>query len=145
MVMTMRCEGYVVIPSDITHRGCPNCEVKDFFEYTDPRSPCIVTNPPFSRVNWRDGRAGWIRHALGMLDIEYMALLLPWSWPAAAGLGPTWEQYPPAIVYLMRWRLDFTNQGAPPSSHAWFVYDRGHRGETILRMLDREPRPEKLL
>jgi hypothetical protein len=134
-----------VVFSDIADRGYPHVRVQSFFDYRAPPALAIVTNPPFSEVNWRDGKGRWITHALDVLDIEYMALLLPWTWPAAAGLGEIWEKHPPAIVYLMRWRIDWTEQGAPPSSHAWFIYDRGHRGETILRMLDREPKQGKLL
>jgi hypothetical protein len=37
----------------------------------------------------------------------------------------------------MRWKIDFTGQGAPPMLNAWFVWDRQHQGETFLRMLDR--------
>jgi len=137
--------GHNIIASDITDRFWPGIRVKDFLDYTEPLSNCIITNPPYSLVNWRDGRACWIRHALGVLDVEYMALLLPWSWPAAAGLGPTWEQYPPAVVYLMTWKLDFTNQGAPPSNHCWVVWDRGHRGETIMRRLDKREKQGRML
>jgi hypothetical protein len=37
----------------------------------------------------------------------------------------------------MRWRIDFTNQGASPIQHAWFVWDKKYQGETLLRMLDK--------
>ena len=111
----------------------------DFFSYQEP--PCgvraIVTNPPFNKVNWRDGRGAWIEHAMGKLGLEYMALLLSWSWPGAGGLAPIWAKHPPARVYLMRWKIDFTGQGAPPMLNGWFIWDRGWRGETVLRMMDR--------
>jgi hypothetical protein len=136
---------HVVIPSDIADRGCPGVKVQSFFDFSVAPARAIVTNPPFSLVNWRDGKARWISHALHVLDIEYMALLLPWTWPAAAGLGTLWRYHPPAVVYLLRWKVDFTGQGAPPQNNAWFCWDRGHRGETILRMLDREVKQGKLL
>ena len=66
-----------------------------------------------------------------------MALLLSWSWPGAGGLAPLWAAHPPARVYLMRWKIDFTGQGAPPMLNGWFVWDRAWRGETVLRMMDR--------
>jgi hypothetical protein len=97
----------------------------------------IVTNPPFAECNWRDGRGRWIFHALDTLGIEYMALLFNWSWPGAGGHSRLWRLHPPARVYLMRWKIDFTGQGAPPMLNGWFVWDRAHRGETVLRMLDR--------
>jgi hypothetical protein len=76
-----------------------------------------------------------------VLEIEYMALLLNWSWPGAGGLAPFWAKHPPARVYLMRWKIDFTGQGAPPMLNCWCVWDRAARaarGETLLRMLDRK-------
>ena len=136
---------HMVVASDIADRGCPHVRVQSFFDYATPPARAIVTNPPYSLVNWRDGGGRWITYALADLGVEYMALLLPWTWPAAQGLGLIWEVYPPSVVYLLRWRVDFTQQGAPPSSHAWFCWDAGHRGETILRMLDREPQQGKLL
>ena len=110
-----------------------------------PPARAIVTNPPFSLVNWRDGKARWINHALGMLDVEYMALLLPWTWAAASGLKRTWAFYPPAFVYLLTWKVDFTGQGAPPQNNCWMIWDRGHRGETLFRRLDRTESEEELL
>ncbi|MBA3576209.1 MAG: hypothetical protein H0W39_01135 [Sphingomonas sp.] len=38
----------------------------------------------------------------------------------------------------MRWKIDFTGQGAPPMLNGWFVWDKKHKGETVLRMLDRK-------
>ena len=72
-----------------------------------------------------------------MLGLEYVALLLSWAWPAAAGLVGVWQDMPPARVYLMRWKIDFTGQGAPPMLNAWFIWDAKWKGETVLRMLDR--------
>ncbi len=43
-----------------------------------------------------------------------------------------------ARTYLMRWKIDFTGQGAPPMLNGWFVWDKKHKGETVLRMLDRK-------
>lgn len=55
----------------------------------------------------------------------------------AGGHAELWSRLPPARVYLMRWKIDFTGQGAPPMLNAWFCWDRKWRGETVLRMLDR--------
>lgn len=140
MVKDIRALDYDVFASDITDRGCKGVEVKSFFDYDEPPGDIIITNPPFSLVNWRDGKARWITHAMAPehLNVEYMALLLPWTWLGAAGLAPTLKRYPIACIYLLTWKLDFTGQGAPPQLNAWFVWDRHHRGETLLRRLDRK-------
>lgn len=137
MVREMQALGLHVFGSDLIDRGC-GAVIRDFYDFTSPAADAIVTNPPFDQCGWGNGKARWLYHALETLDVEYMALLLNWSWPGAGGLAPFWAKYPPARVYLMRWKIDFTGQGAPPMLNAWFVWDKQHRGETILRMLDRK-------
>lgn len=138
MVRVFEKFGYRVFASDIVDRGC-GAEIKSFFDYQRPPKArvALVTNPPFSECNARDGKGRWIWHALDTLDLEYMALLLPWPWPGAAGHAKLWQTHPPARVYLMRWKLDFTGEGAPPMLTGWFVWDRTWQGETVLRMMDR--------
>lgn len=126
----------MVYASDLIDRGC-GAEIRDFYDYHEAPLKAIVTNPPFQECNSRDGKGRWIWHALDALGVEYMALLMNWSWPGAGGLSDLWRRHPPARVYLMRWKIDFTGQGAPPMLNAWFVWDRKHEGETVLRMLDR--------
>lgn len=121
-----------VVASDLVDRGC-GAEVRDFYAYAAPPAPAIVTNPPFAECN--SGR--WITHALEALGVEFMALLLPFNWPGAAARAGLWARWPPARVWLMRWRIDFTGAGAPPMLNAWFVWDRAAAGETRLLMLDR--------
>ena len=137
LVRELKSAGLDVFASDIVDRGC-GAVIRDFYEFTSAPVNAIVTNPPFQECNWRDGKGRWIQHALETLNIEYMALLLSWSWPGAGGHGPLWAAHPPARVYLMRWKIDFTGQGAPPMLNGWFVWDKVWKGETVLRMLDRK-------
>jgi hypothetical protein len=138
MVREMRDVGLFVLASDIVDRGC-NASIIDFYSSKNPNlDVAIVTNPPFSECGWGNGKARWLKHALDTLKVEYMALLMNWSWPGAGGLAPFYAAHPPARVYLMRWKIDFTGQGAPPMLNAWFVWDKAWQGETVLRMLDRK-------
>lgn len=140
MVREMQTLGFDVFASDLIDRGC-NAHIGSFYDYTRksmPRHAALVTNPPFAECGWGNGKARWLYHALDTLGVEYMALLMNWSFPGAGGLAPFWAKYPPARVYLMRWKIDFTGQGAPPMLNGWFVWDRQHKGETVLRMLDRK-------
>jgi len=136
MVREMESLGLKVQQSDMVDRGC-GAMIASFYDFTSgPKA--IVTNPPFGECGWGNGKARWLKHALDTLDVDYMALLMNWGWPGAGGLGPFYAQHPPARVYLMRWKIDFTGQGAPPMLNAWFVWDRKWQGETVLRMLDRK-------
>lgn len=137
MVREMRALGLCVVASDMIDRGC-GAEVRSFYDWSFPAAGAIVTNPPFAECGWGNGKARWLKHALGGLHVDYMALLLNWTWPGAGGLAPFWAEFPASRVYLMRWKIDFTGQGAPPMLNGWFVWDRQHRGETVLRMLDRK-------
>ena len=145
MVRELRTVGLNVYASDLIDRGC-DAEIKDFYDYSTPPSKAIFTNPPFIDCGWGTpaihslgkGKARWLFHALDSLEVEYMALLLNWSWPGAGGLDVFWAKFPPARVYLMRWKVDFTGQGAPPMLNGWFVWDRQHKGGTELLMLDRK-------
>jgi len=134
MMLPMQTMGLQVLASDMVDRGC-GAEIRSFYDYQIPRANAIVTNPPFAECN-KD--PGWVRHALETLGVEYMALLLPLNWTGASGRAALWGQHAPARVYIMRWRIDFTGQGAPPMLNGWFVWDKQWKGETVLRMLDRK-------
>ena len=137
MVREMESVGLTVRASDLVDRGC-DADIRSFYDFPSAPARAIVTNPPFAECGWGNGKARWLKHALEGLGVEYMALLMNWGWPGAGGLGPFYAAHPPARVYLMRWKIDFTGQGAPPMLNAWFVWDKAWHGETALRMLDRK-------
>ena len=137
MVREIEAMGHKVDASDLIDRGC-HAKIKSFYDFDvlDAPSIAIVTNPPFKDC---DGESRWLWHALDTLRVEYMALLLPWKWPCAAGKASIWTAHPPARVYLMRWRIDWTGAGANPSNDAWYVWDgKTQIGDTRLLMLDRK-------
>ena len=136
LVREIEAVGLKVIGSDLVDRGA-GFQIKNFYDFKTAPSKCSVQNPPFAECGWGNGRARWLKHALETLDLDYMALLMNWGWPGAGGLAPFWAAHPPARVYLMRWKINFTGQGAPPMLNAWFVWDKSHEGETVLLTLDR--------
>lgn len=136
MVEEMRAVGLNVFASDLIDRGA-GAEIRDYYNFDVAPARASMTNPPFHECGWGNGRARWLKHSLDVLDLDYLALLLNWNWPCAGGLAPFWAKHPPARVYPLRWKIDFTNQGAPPNQHAWFVWDKAWDGETVMRMLDR--------
>ncbi len=133
MVHEIRKAGYHTHASDLVDRGC-GAQIQSFYDFAAAPSCQAITNPPFQECN----TGAWIRHALEVLDLDYMALLLPLGWPGAESRAALWAKHKPARVYLMRWRIDFTGAGAPPMLNAWFVWDRRNgAGETHLHMLSR--------
>ena len=133
----LRAHGFQTIDSDLIDRGC-GAEIKSFYDFEEAPARAMLENPPFAECGWGNGKARWLYHALETLDMEYMGLLMNWGFPGAGGLTPFWAKFPPARVYLMRWKIDFTGQGAPPMLNGWFIWDKKHKGETVLRMLDRK-------
>lgn len=133
LLREMQAAGFAVIASDLVDRGC-GATIRSFYDFTEAPSGVIVTNPP-----WGDALR-WITHARAMAGASYLALLLPFKFPGAATtVGPVWDVDPPARVYLMRWRIDWTGMGGNPSNDAWFVWDgQTAPGETRLLMLDRK-------
>lgn len=143
MTREIAAAGHAVLGTDIVQRGAAEFEL-DFFDVFDAPARAIVTNPPYNRINWRDGRGQWVWHAMETLDIEYMALLLSWDWPGASGHGPLLRRWPISRAYLCRWKIDFTGEGSPPMRNFWAVWDRQWHGETVIRYLDRPKPPRKV-
>lgn len=144
LVREIRAMGMPCCASDLVDRGCPDSWTADFYSCLRSRGGAIITNPPFSEINARDGHGRWLRHTLAMPGWDYLALLLSWDWPAARanGLGNLLDDQPFSWCYLMRWKLDFTGEGSPPQRNAWFVWDRRDprgkgRADPGFRWLDR--------
>jgi hypothetical protein len=139
MAQELIAAGWDVHCSDLIDRGC-DAEIKSFYDYSTAPKRAMFTNPPFNECN----TGAWIRHALEVLSLDYMALLLPLNWPGAQSRAGLWSRHAPARIYLMRWRIDFTGAGAPPMLNAWFVWDgKTDPEDTRFLMLDRadaEPR-----
>ncbi len=137
MVREIAAFGLPVVASDLIDRGCPQAEIRSFYDFSTTMAPAIVTNPPYCEINARDGNGRWLIHSLS-LGAQYVAFFLNWDWPAALGLKPILSRNPISRVYVCRWKVDFTGKGSPPQRNAWFIWDRAWRGETALRFLDRK-------
>lgn len=138
-VRPLREFGLDVFASDLVDRGC-GAWISSFYDFIHPMPEwAIVTNPPFQETNWRDAKGRWLYHALDTLKVPYMALLLPITAFAAGGFADFWDRHAPARVYLMRWKIDFTGEGAPSANHCWYVWD-GYTdpADTRLLMMDRK-------
>jgi hypothetical protein len=69
-------------------------------------------------------RRGVSSHAAS-LDIEYVAFLHKAHWLNAAVRGVMVESvWCPTRCYLLQWRPDFKNQGAPTMDCNWYVFER---------------------
>jgi hypothetical protein len=126
MVREMLGFGLNVYASDLIDRGC-EAEIRDFYSYTKSTRPAraAMSNPPFAECNWRDGQARWLYHALETLELDYLACLLPLSWPGPDNLRTFLDRHTPSRSYLVCWKIDFTGEGSPPTYHEWYVWQKG--------------------
>ena len=148
LVRPIREAGIPCCASDLVDRGCPDSWQADYFTCLKSRARAIITNPPYSLINARDGHGRWLRHTLDMPGWDYLALLLSWDWPAARanGLGELLEANPFSYCYLLRWKLDFTGEGSPPQRNAWFVWRRGWAETPMaIRFMDRADNRQAVL
>ena len=128
--------GHPVICSDLVDRGC-GAITRSFYAFRRAPAPRIITNPPYDECNAAQGKGRWIWHAMRDLAVDYMALLLAWNWPSAAGHADLWRAHPPARIYLLRWRIDWNGKGAPPMLNAWFVFEKGAIAPPVVIPLDK--------
>lgn len=141
MVRVIRDTGLRCIASDIVDRGCPDVELRSYYDYSQAPARVIITNPPYGEISAGGGHGRWLRHAVNLPGWDYMALLLSWEWPAGKtnGLGGLLEQHAFSYCYLCRWKIDFTGQGRPAQRNAWFIWDKSWTNpESGFRFLDRD-------
>lgn len=134
IVRVLTREGYQVIASDL-HDHCGEYHSGpefDFLRAPVARASTIVTNPPFNSALDFIVKA----HALG---VQRMALLLKadfWSAKRHSGIFALW---PPALILVLTWRLDFTGAGAPHTNCLWCLWDADKHYEMPFFALLHEP------
>lgn len=134
-------KGYKVFSSDKVDRGYGHKE--DFFFCPGPYNACnIITNPPYNFAE------EFVRHAIDIVsEGAIVAMLLRLLFLEGKTRSILFEQFPPRRIGIFSFRLtcakngDFSgaNQGA--QAYAWFIWQKGFKGETQLRWI-REPQNE---
>lgn len=125
--------GYTVRSTDLIDRGYGTPGV-DFLQQKD-RCRNLVTNPPFKLA------LPFMKHALAVTDRK-VALLGRLAWLEGQRRRALYEAHPPARVWVFSRRLtmlrggwDGGKGGGSMTAFAWFVWDRDHRGATVLGWL----------
>jgi hypothetical protein len=135
--------GITATGSDIVRR-CGFGEVADFFTDTTIRDN-VVSNVPFRHAE------PFLRHALAHTHRK-VALILPISFLESQCRDDLYERFPPARVWIFsrrpsmppgvmdgecdRWGAVIQREGkGGMTPYAWFVWERGDRGETVMKRL----------
>lgn len=128
--------------SDLVDRGYNNTKVFDFLthNFMGTKIHNIITNPPFSLAK------EFLEKSMEI--IEYggkVALFLKIQFLEGEKRKEMFEKYPPKYIYVFRKRMATFNNGqevdengkkwATTMCHAWFVWEKGFKGEPIVRWL----------
>ena len=131
--------GYNVISWDIVQRDYPLDKVQDFLLVKElPKGYSILTNPPFKLAS------DFVLHSLDLLEDGQQAIffLKIQFLESQKRYKEIFSKYPPKYIYVFSERClcamngEFEINGKRQSSavcYAWYVFEKGFKGETILR------------
>lgn len=144
IVSCCRERGIAAVGSDIVDRGFRGVVVQDFFRRT-AKVDAIICNPPYGLAQ------RFVEHGLRLAPKVVMLLRLVFM--EGQGRRDFFDRMPPARVFVTARRASipagvsngpYDRHGAvvqPGGSggsvvFAWFVWEHGHRGDTVLRRLE---------
>ena len=128
---TLAASGHIVRRSDIVSRG-RDIEELDFLKYDgEIWDGAIVTNPPYSCAT------EIIRKALSVVnDGSKVAMWLRILYLESKERQRLFAEHPPRRVWISSSRIECGRNGVfakgSPQGYAWFVWEKGYSGSTIL-------------
>lgn len=139
MAEVLKAHGYEVESSDLREDLGYGVGGKDFLKRTE-RAVNIVTNPPYG---W-DGKnlhLKFVAHALNLAERK-VAMLLPLHFLETPKRAKFLAASHLKAMYLFAYRVYITREGftgvpASMTAYAWFVWERGHKAEPVIRWLHR--------
>ena len=126
--------GYRVRSSDIVNRGYGD-EIADFLASDNIQwHGDIVTNPPYKYAN------AFVEKALQIVqEGSKVAMFLKLTFLEGKARKELFRKYPPKTVYVASSRIkcasngDFNIGGSSVTAYAWFVWQKGYKGDTIIK------------
>jgi len=127
--------GYEVYSTDIIDRGYGD-KIMDFLGIDNclEVNMNIITNPPYRYAN------DFILKAISIMSNgNKLALFLPIRYLEGKARKETFRKFPPKTVHISSSRLacamngKFDEMKGSAVSYAWFVWEKGYKGETILK------------
>lgn len=139
--------GYDVKSSDLIDRGYPGAELIDFLVTTsdtykaDPRD--IITNPPYKYAK------EFVEKSLELSsDGTKIAMFLKLQFLEGQSRKELFTTNPPKVVYVSSSRLGCAKNGefrvgkdgefviASAVAYAWFVWEKGFKGDTVIKWIN---------
>lgn len=129
----LEAHGYNVRSTDLVYRGCGEGGV-DFLSSEEIFPGDIITNPPYKFAK------EFVERALASVtDGHKVAMFLRLQFLEGKSRRLLFDKYPPKTVYVASSRIscamggDFKQYGKGAQAHAWFVWEKGYQGETVIK------------
>ncbi len=122
--------------TDLINRGYG--DVEDFLLNTDPyHNGDIVTNPPYKYAQ------EFVEHSLNKVDEgRKVCMFLKVLFLETQKRKSLFIKYPPKTIYISSSRIncarngDFVTYDSSAIAYAWFVWEKGYRGDTIIKWIN---------
>lgn len=131
--------GYEVFSTDLIDRGSPNQHmVKSFFDFNSSYDGDILTNPPYKLA------VEFVNHSLKLVkEGSYVIMFLKIQFlESQKRYDSLFANNPPKYVYVFSNRVNTARNGefekynaAPALCYAWFIWEKGYKGEPVIRWL----------
>lgn len=130
--------GYEVISTDLVYRGYGNPKPIDFLkDTTENFDGDIITNPPYKYA------IEFCKKALEVVKPGHkVAMFLKLLFLESKSRKQLFLNSPPKTVYVSSSRLacamngDFTKYNAKAIAYAWFVWEKGFTGNTVIKWVN---------
>ena len=128
--------GYNVRNSDLIKR-VDEIEQLDFLQSNEKWHGDIITNPPYKYAQ------EFIEKSIDLIeDGNKVAMLLRLQFLEGKRRKELFKKYPPKYVYVFSGRIncakngDFITYNSSALSYAWFVWEKGYKGETTIKWIN---------
>lgn len=137
LVNVLKRYGHKVFCSDIIDRGCEGTEIMNFLTAGCKWYGDILTNPPYKHAK------EFVLKALNSIDNGHKVIffLKCQFLEGQDRFKSIFKDYPPKYVYVHSARQktakggDLSRTKSPTQCYCWFVWQKGFKGETILRWI----------
>lgn len=132
--------GKKVLSTDLIDRGYGDTGVDFLGDYLINRGSYfegdIITNPPYKIA------LEFLNKALQVVEVgSKIAFFLKIQFLEGQKRGEFFKRFPPKVIYVYSRRIscamngDFEKYNAAAMCHAWFVWEKGFKGEPVIRWI----------
>lgn len=138
MAQVLENNGYEVIATDLIYRDYGDKESLNFLEETlEEFEGDIITNPPYKYA------LEFVQKALDSVQIgKKVAMFLKLQFLEGKSRKKFFLENPPKVVYVSSSRLncamngDFDKYESSAIAYAWFVWEKGFKGDPIIKWIN---------